>query len=61
MLSKNFKLCRCCNTKAYGRQRVCKVCGVPAIWDKPTTEQQATHDADVDRRVNFMENLLKEL
>ncbi len=40
-----LKFCRCCGGKAYGRKRVCKSCGVPAIWDKANTEQLAEEAA----------------
>lgn len=61
MLSKKFKICRCCNTKANIRKRVCDVCGVPAIWDNPTSEQQINHDVEIERRIAFMEKLMEEL
>lgn len=55
-----FKVCRCCGTKASLRKRICERCGVPAIWDKPTKEQQAAHAADIQRREDFMNKLLTE-
>lgn len=56
-----FKICRCCSTKVSLRKRICPVCKVPAIWDRPTDEQQAAHDADWQRRVAFMNKLLEEI
>ena len=53
----SLKFCRCCGSKAYGRKRVCKSCGVPAIWDKANAEQLA----EEAERIAFFERLLKEL
>ena len=55
-----FKVCRCCGSKASLRKRVCNRCGVPAIWDKATPEQQAEHDAEKARKVALFEELLRE-
>lgn len=55
-----FKICRCCRTKASLRKRVCKRCGVPAIWDRPSQAEQASHDADIARRQQFIERLMAE-
>ena len=53
----SLKFCRCCGSRAYGRKRVCKRCGVPAIWDKANAEQLAEEAA----RYEKFERMLKEL
>lgn len=56
-----IKICRCCGTKAHLRKRVCPQCKVPAIWDRATPEQQAAHDEEIRRRVEFAERMLREI
>lgn len=52
------KVCSCCHTKANTKlQRVCKRCGVPAIWRAPNCDEIAAETA----RVNQFHNTLKEL
>lgn len=53
----SLKFCRCCGSRAYGRKRVCKRCGGPAIWDKANAEQLAEEAA----RYEKFERMLKEL
>ena len=53
----SFKICRCCGTEHGLRRRVCRQCKVLAIWDKPTAEQQAEHDASINAREALIQKL----
>ena len=49
-MARTIKTCRCCGTRAQTRkQRVCKACKVPALWDCRTeTASEAEERARAD-------------
>ena len=56
-----FKVCRCCEMPAPRLRRVCRSCGVPAIWDKPTPEQREIVKAKADSINALIAELMKEI
>ena len=56
----SLKFCRCCGSKAYGRKRVCKRCGVPAIWDKANAEQLDEEAQKIALFERMLQDSLKE-
>ena len=59
-LTSSLKFCRCCGSKAYGLKRVCKRCGVPAIWDKANAEQLAEEAQEIAQKIALFERVLRE-
>ena len=59
-MTRQIKTCNCCNTKAHSlRQRVCRVCRVPAIWTK---REEAKAEADERKaKQSKLENTLTKL
>lgn len=59
--SETFKVCRCCGMPSPRLRRVCRFCGVKAIWDKPTDEQRLVVKAHNDERQAFIARLMTEV
>lgn len=53
-----LKFCCCCNKPAHSRlQRVCRSCGVPAIWRQATPAEIAAKEARTARTLALIEEL----
>ena len=55
-----FKVCRCCGMPSPRLRRVCRTCGVMAIWDKPTPEQREVVKAQNDSIKALIAELMQE-